>query len=88
MPDQREPWPPPDLDLNDPRWLTPKEAAHIARVDERTVREWARTKDIAVWTPGGRCWIDRRRLFRPKPPETSADFKSPAPLLPGILDPG
>ncbi|ALA17183.1 MULTISPECIES: helix-turn-helix domain-containing protein [unclassified Chelatococcus] len=86
MPDAHEPWPPEDIDLNDPRWLTPKEAAHIARVDEKTIRRWAREFDVAIWTPAGRCWIDRRRLFRPQPPEMSGHVRSPAPLRPGIVE--
>jgi hypothetical protein len=60
---QNDVWPPREINLRDPRWLAPGEAAHIANVDERTVRRWARRFPIAVWTLGGRCWIARDRLF-------------------------
>jgi len=81
-------WPPEHIDLNEPHWVTVKVAAHIARVDEKTVRRWARERPVAVWTPGGKCWIDRRRLFSGEPPEApnmSENVQSEAPTLPGIL---
>lgn len=81
-------WPPADIDLNDPRWVTIEQAAHLTRADESTVKRWARKRPIAVWTPGGKCWIDRTRLFLSQPPETPkmpSDVPSKAPTLPGII---
>lgn len=85
-------WPPENIDLNDSRWLSVTQAAHLARADERTIRRWARERHIAVWLPGGRCWIDKHRLFSTEPPEMSetpvlpGNAKSTAPLLPGIIE--
>lgn len=62
-------WPPEDIDLHDPRWVSIKEAAHLTRSDEKTVRRWAKKHPIAVWTVGGRCWIDRTRLILATPPK-------------------
>lgn len=88
MTTKTESWPPQDIDLNDPRWLSVTEAAYLSRADERTVRRWARERRIAVWLPSGKCWIDKRRLFSADPPETPdlpGNVKSTTPTLPGIV---
>lgn len=85
---EAESWPPQNIDLHDPKWVSIKEAAHLTRSDEKTVRRWTKERPIAVWTVGGRCWIDRTRLFLPQPPgapKMPADVHSKAPPLPGIL---
>ena len=60
-------WPPDPtkIDLDDGTWLTPQQAAGVAKADERTIRRWVRERNIAIRTPGGRIWISRHRLFEP-----------------------
>ena len=60
-------WPPDPtkINLDDGSWLTPQQAAGVAKADERTISRWVKTRDIAIKTPGGRVWISRRRLFLP-----------------------
>lgn len=57
-------WPPDPLqiDLSDGTWLTPQQAAAVARVSERTVWRWHAEREIALKV-GGRLWINKRRLF-------------------------
>ena len=84
---ETEVWPPDPLtvDLNGPEWVTVEQAAHLARTDARTIRRWIRERDIAIYTPGGKAWVNRKRLFLPQPPEMSRNVHSEAPHLPGIL---
>ena len=44
-----------------------------------------RERDIAIYTPGGKAWGNRKRLFLSQPPEMSRFVQSKAPLLPGIV---
>lgn len=57
-------WPvsPLDIDLTDGTWLTPQQAAAVARISERTLWRWLRDRDISIKV-GGRLWISKRRLF-------------------------
>ena len=57
-------WPPDplEIDLTDGSWLTPQQAAAVARISERTLWRWARERDIGLKI-GGRLWINKRRLF-------------------------
>lgn len=57
-------WPPDasTIDLNDGQWLTPQQAAAVARVSERTIWRQHAERDIAIKV-FGRIWINRRRLF-------------------------
>ena len=66
-------WPPDPLriDFDSGEWITLQQAAAVARVSEKTVRDWVRTRDVAVFLPSGRYLISRRRLFRTEPPQTS-----------------
>lgn len=57
-------WPPDPsrIDLTDPDWLTPQQAAAAARVSERSIWRWLGEREIAIRI-GGRVWISRRRMF-------------------------
>jgi len=57
-------WPPdPEtLDLNDPDFVTPQQAAALARISERTLWRWLSERPIALKV-GGRVYVSRRRLF-------------------------
>lgn len=51
-----------NIDLSDGSWLTPQQAAAVARISERTLWRWVRERDISIKV-GGRLWVNKRRLF-------------------------
>lgn len=63
-----------------PRFLTVKQAAHILRVKEQTIRAWLREGKMRGQNPGGRRWFIPADAIA-----AMASGHSPAPTIPSDL---